>query len=111
MLQYFSLEDSRVQSSLFPFSCALEILLSCLALAVDEHITVSELFSSIRHCLTLTPYYCHRGVPRILENTLPMHLRSLGNNDDWEPFAEYLRTTRINVNVRQVFPSGFDPFA
>ncbi len=24
-------------------------------------------------------------------------------------YEEYLRGTRINVNVRQVFPKGFDP--
>ncbi|KAF8514056.1 hypothetical protein JB92DRAFT_2920854 [Gautieria morchelliformis] len=54
----------------------------------------------------------YHGVPRILENTLPMHLRSASaGEDDWQPFAEYLQTTRINVNVRQVFPSGFDPLA
>ncbi|KAI0261000.1 2OG-Fe(II) oxygenase superfamily-domain-containing protein [Gloeopeniophorella convolvens] len=27
----------------------------------------------------------------------------------WAPYARYMRTTRINVNVRQVFPRGFDP--
>lgn len=51
------------------------------------------------------------GVPRILENTLPPHFIS-GNGeegDEWAPYEEYLRTTRININVRQVFPRGFDP--
>ena len=28
---------------------------------------------------------------------------------DWHLYEEYMRTTRINVNVRQVFPKGFDP--
>ncbi|KDQ59558.1 hypothetical protein JAAARDRAFT_33136 [Jaapia argillacea MUCL 33604] len=57
----------------------------------------------------------YHGVPRILENTLPPHLVALGptasdsENQEWEPYAEYLRHARINVNVRQVFPKGFDP--
>jgi len=29
--------------------------------------------------------------------------------EDWSPFAAYMATTRINVNVRQVFPKGFVP--
>ena len=29
--------------------------------------------------------------------------------DDWTLFEQYLRTTRVNVNVRQVFPKGFNP--
>ena len=49
------------------------------------------------------------GVPRILEGTLPLHLRSEADDDDWQSFAEYVNTTRININVRQVFPHGFDP--
>ncbi|RDB21008.1 Alpha-ketoglutarate-dependent dioxygenase alkB [Hypsizygus marmoreus] len=49
----------------------------------------------------------YHGVPRILEGTLPSHLKSM--DDDWRPYEEYLRTTRINVNVRQVFPRGFKP--
>lgn len=69
------------------------------------------------------------GVPRILEGTLPRHLQShkghhpsseadpaiasedpaVVTDDEWEPFAAYMATTRINVNVRQVFPNGFIP--
>jgi alkylated DNA repair protein alkB family protein 1 len=65
------------------------------------------------------------GVPRILEGTLPKHLgprpdssdqpqiqdsknRHEAFADDWAPYAEYLKTTRININVRQVFPRGFE---
>ncbi|KAI1788490.1 hypothetical protein LXA43DRAFT_1025374 [Ganoderma leucocontextum] len=57
----------------------------------------------------------YHGVPRILEGTLPPHLEgpdantSSPDEDDWEVYEEYLRGTRINVNVRQVFPKGFDP--
>jgi alkylated DNA repair protein alkB family protein 1 len=29
--------------------------------------------------------------------------------EDWQPYGEYLEGARINVNVRQVFPRGFDP--
>nr|CAG8625960.1 14090_t:CDS:2 [Entrophospora candida] len=44
------------------------------------------------------------GVPRILENTLPSYLKQSNNNDpDWNIYAEYMSTSRINVNVRQVF--------
>lgn len=43
----------------------------------------------------------YHGVPRILERTLPPHLQSQEDDDDWEPFARYLSTARINVNVRQ----------
>ena len=55
------------------------------------------------------------GVPRILEGTLPPHLEGPDaslldpDEDDWGVYEEYLRGTRINVNVRQVFPKGFDP--
>ncbi|RDX52669.1 hypothetical protein OH76DRAFT_1399912 [Lentinus brumalis] len=50
----------------------------------------------------------YHGVPRILEGTLPPHLEG-GSDEDWEYYEEYLRGTRINVNVRQVFPKGFNP--
>ena len=53
------------------------------------------------------------GVPRILENTLPPHLFADRGEEqavpDWSVYEEYLRTTRININVRQVFPKGFNP--
>jgi alkylated DNA repair protein alkB homolog 1 len=49
------------------------------------------------------------GIPRILESTLPQHLEVGGDDPEWtKEYEEYLRTTRINVNVRQVFPKGFD---
>ncbi|KAJ6547479.1 hypothetical protein B0H19DRAFT_954661 [Mycena capillaripes] len=47
------------------------------------------------------------GVPRILENTLPAHLAAQLDEPQWTPFSEYLETTRININVRQVFTKGF----
>ncbi|KAG6820612.1 hypothetical protein H0H93_014528 [Arthromyces matolae] len=47
------------------------------------------------------------GVPRILDNTLPFYLNQ--DDEDWEPYKDYLSTTRININVRQVFPKGFQP--
>lgn len=46
------------------------------------------------------------GVPRILEGTLPVHLQD-SSELCWEPFAAYMMTTRININVRQVFPRGY----
>lgn len=52
------------------------------------------------------------GVPRILEDTLPGHF-PLGLDDEdpssWTSYESYMRTTRININVRQVFPKGFNP--
>ncbi|KXN82063.1 Alpha-ketoglutarate-dependent dioxygenase alkB [Leucoagaricus sp. SymC.cos] len=57
----------------------------------------------------------YHGVPRILEGTLPPHLKcdSLPENErgSWEPNENYMCSTRINVNVRQVFPKDFDPGA
>lgn len=53
----------------------------------------------------------YHGVPRILEGTLPAHLGEGIRADDesWLPYARYMDTTRININVRQVFPKGFNP--
>jgi len=55
----------------------------------------------------------YHGVPRILDGTLPPHFEGSQEDeddpDDWDAYEEYLRTTRININVRQVFPKGFDP--
>lgn len=56
------------------------------------------------------------GVPRILEGSLPRHLTAdavveKGAREEWRPYEEYLGTSRININVRQVFPKGFDPYA
>ncbi|OSC97606.1 hypothetical protein PYCCODRAFT_1398385 [Trametes coccinea BRFM310] len=57
----------------------------------------------------------YHGVPRILEGTLPPHFEGSDGEEqeakDWEIYEEYLRNTRVNVNVRQVFPKGFDPTA
>ncbi len=57
----------------------------------------------------------YHGVPRILEGTLPPHMKAANLHDetlarDWESYEKYLETTRININVRQVFPKGFDPY-
>ena len=52
----------------------------------------------------------YHGVPRILEGTLPAHLGDTHVDDEsWLPYARYMDTTRININVRQVFPKGFNP--
>jgi len=50
----------------------------------------------------------YHGVPRILDGTLPVHL-SDAVDENWKPYAEYMQSTRININVRQVFPKGFKP--
>lgn len=54
----------------------------------------------------------YHGVPRILEGSLPPHLKTesmVKHDGEWVPYDQYMRTTRININVRQVFPKGFDP--
>ncbi|KAL0071535.1 hypothetical protein AAF712_001392 [Marasmius tenuissimus] len=51
----------------------------------------------------------YHGVPRILENTLPRHMVGSIDDTEWKPYEDYLHSTRINVNVRQVFPKGFNP--
>jgi len=54
------------------------------------------------------------GIPRVLEGSLPAHLRPEADREntreDWSAFGEYMMTSRININVRQVFPKGFNPF-
>ncbi|KAH7910652.1 hypothetical protein BJ138DRAFT_1064760 [Hygrophoropsis aurantiaca] len=55
----------------------------------------------------------YHGVPRVLENTLPTHFDSCeiegAIEGDLKLYKEYMKTTRININVRQVFPKGFVP--
>lgn len=51
----------------------------------------------------------YHSVPRILNGTLPTHLLEDDEDENWEPYAQFMSTTRININVRQVFPRGFDP--
>jgi alkylated DNA repair protein alkB family protein 1 len=48
------------------------------------------------------------GVPRILESSLPNYLKAGAEDEgNWDLIASYMETTRININVRQVFPPGF----
>ena len=59
---------------------------------------------------TLGSSYEQLGIPRILEGTLPPHLHgSEDDGDEWPTYQCYLQRTRININVRQVFPKGFNP--
>lgn len=51
------------------------------------------------------------GVPRILEGTSPPQFEREEARPEWDLLSEYMQGARINVNVRQVFPKGFDPFA
>ncbi|CAE7224214.1 unnamed protein product, partial [Rhizoctonia solani] len=51
----------------------------------------------------------YHGVPRILENSTPVHLiecEGQGRRD--QLVSEYIKNARINCNVRQVFPSTRD---
>lgn len=43
---------------------------------------------------------CHSGPTSISEDAAP-----------WEPFRTYMENARININVRQVFPTNFVPEA
>jgi hypothetical protein len=81
------------------------MLSSCPALLAEEHIMVGTYRLPVSSfCDTLDP----SGVRRILENTLPSHFR-VNSDYEWGPYREYMRASRININVRQVFPKGFDP--
>ena len=104
---YSSLVGTRVTPNQYPFSSVQEMWSSCQVRVVDVHIMVRNgVFKHQRiGCTTGLS-----GVPRILENTLPPHFDVLEEDpQDWKFYEEYLRTTRININVRQVFPKGFDP--
>ncbi|EPS70072.1 hypothetical protein M569_04688 [Genlisea aurea] len=49
---------------------------------------------------------CYHGVPRIFldqEHAEISHLESLFETEDGFPFLNYIRTSRININIRQVF--------
>ncbi|KAI7907921.1 uncharacterized protein BX663DRAFT_492426 [Cokeromyces recurvatus] len=50
----------------------------------------------------------YHGVPRILDGTLPDYLSPEGHYEDspdWKIYGDYMTTTRINLNIRQVFSS------
>lgn len=49
------------------------------------------------------------GVPLIIEDTLPDYLSNkneYADSPDWKLIGDYLSTSRINLNIRQVFPKG-----
>ncbi|KAI8973004.1 hypothetical protein BDB01DRAFT_808318 [Pilobolus umbonatus] len=48
----------------------------------------------------------YHGVPRILENTLPEYMMTTHSYEDcpdWALYGKYMETSRINLNIRQVF--------
>ncbi|ORZ00679.1 hypothetical protein BCR43DRAFT_435054 [Syncephalastrum racemosum] len=49
------------------------------------------------------------GVPRIIENSLPGYLQPTADDGDWAPYGSFMQTTRINLNIRQVFPKSSMP--
>lgn len=52
----------------------------------------------------------YHGVPRILEDSLPAHLRPReGDGPTLAAAKRWISSARINVNARQVFPPGFKP--
>jgi hypothetical protein len=49
------------------------------------------------------------GVPRIIEGSLPNYLSNENEYNDspnWKLFGEFMSTSRINLNIRQVYPPG-----
>ncbi|KAI7884931.1 hypothetical protein K492DRAFT_204403 [Lichtheimia hyalospora FSU 10163] len=44
----------------------------------------------------------YHGVPRIIENSLPEYLSPCIKDDDWKLYGSYMKTSRINLNIRQV---------
>ncbi|KAI8979409.1 hypothetical protein BDF20DRAFT_906067 [Mycotypha africana] len=61
--------------------------------------------------MTAVARKAYHGVPRILEGTLPDYLKADSDYDDfpdWKLFGDYMSTTRINLNIRQVFYKNKD---
>ncbi|KAI9322260.1 hypothetical protein BX666DRAFT_595466 [Dichotomocladium elegans] len=44
----------------------------------------------------------YHGVPRILEGSLPSYLSADVSDPNWDLYGQYMSTSRINLNVRQV---------
>lgn len=47
------------------------------------------------------------GVPLIMQDTLPDYLSNNNQYDDapdWKLFGDFMSTSRINLNIRQVYP-------
>jgi hypothetical protein len=111
-LQYSSLVDRPATRLQRHYCFAQEMSSSCQGLDVGGPTTVRHIYTPLfQLCLIFSSN--HVGVPRILEDTLPNHLAELPlehpEGKDWMDYAQYMHNTRINVNVRQVFPKGFDP--
>ncbi|KZT33028.1 hypothetical protein SISSUDRAFT_993502 [Sistotremastrum suecicum HHB10207 ss-3] len=54
--------------------------------------------------------FCRRayhGIPKILPNTSPSKLFTDSKDNESSAYRSYLQSTRININVRQVFPRGY----
>jgi alkylated DNA repair protein alkB family protein 1 len=41
-------------------------------------------------------------VPLIIEDSLPEYLANDDDDDDWKLYGEFMKTARINLNIRQV---------
>lgn len=49
------------------------------------------------------------GVPLIIEGSLPDYLSNnneYSDSPDWKLFGDFMSTSRINLNIRQVYPPG-----
>lgn len=50
-------------------------------------------------------FFLFVGVPLIIENSLPEYL-SNEEDPDYKLFGDFMSTSRINLNIRQVYPPG-----
>jgi alkylated DNA repair protein alkB family protein 1 len=49
-------------------------------------------------------YFVILGVPKIIKGSLPDYMAHC-DDPKWPLYAKYMSTTRINLNIRQVFPN------
>lgn len=46
--------------------------------------------------------YCYHGVPKMIPDSSPSFFDIADPDEDWKIIQDYIRTSRINMNVRQV---------
>jgi alkylated DNA repair protein alkB family protein 1 len=62
----------------------------------------------LSHSVLQMGYELMKGVPRIMEGTLPSHFGVQDEDSDVvQAVKGYIASGRVNINARQVFPPGF----
>jgi alkylated DNA repair protein alkB family protein 1 len=62
----------------------------------------------LSHVVLGMGYELMKGVPRIMEGTLPSHFGTHEEDSDVVKAVKgYIASGRVNINARQVFPPGF----